>query len=82
MFFEVAALFYIFTNSVKGCSMMHKHLLPLFLVAVLTGVKWNFKVIEICISFIAKDILKIMKRLIVTYISSLEHSLFSSIPDF
>jgi hypothetical protein len=62
--------------------MLHKHLLPLFLVAVLTRVKWNFKVVEIYISFIAKTIFKTIKCLVVICVSSLENSLFSSIPHF
>jgi hypothetical protein len=47
------------------------------MIAILTGVRWNFNVL-ICISFIAKDAEHFFMCLLAVYTSSLEDCLFSS----
>ena len=61
-----------------------QHLLsPEFLIlAILTGVRWNLKVVLICISLMIKDVDYIFRCFSVIQYSSAENSLFSSVPYF
>jgi hypothetical protein len=61
-----------------------QHLLsPEFLILViLTGVRWNLKVVLICISLMFKDAEHFFKCFSAMRLSSGENSLFSSEPDF
>jgi hypothetical protein len=71
------------TNSVQGLlSSPHPcpHLLLVFLmIPILTMVRWNFTVILICISFIAKDLEHFFTSLLATY-TSLENCLLNYFP--
>jgi len=59
----------------------HRHLLsPEFLIlAILTGVKWNLRVVFICISLMLNIFFKYFSDL---WYSSVENSLFSSVPHY
>ena len=59
-----------------------QHLLsPEFLIlAILTGVRWNFRVISICVSLMTKDGEHLFRCFLATLVSSVENSLFSSVP--
>jgi hypothetical protein len=61
-----------------------QHLLsPEFLIlAILTGVKWNLRVVLICISLMTKDVEHFFKCFSVIPYSSVENSLFSSVCHF
>jgi len=60
----------------------HQHLLsPEFLIlAILTGVRWNLRVVLICISLMAKDVEHFFRCFSAIRYSSAENSLFSSVP--
>jgi hypothetical protein len=62
----------------------HQHLLsPEFLIlAILTGVKWNLRVVLICISLVDKDVEDFFKCSSTLRVSSVENSLFISVPHF
>jgi hypothetical protein len=72
-------------RSVPLSSHPHQHLLsPEFLIlAILTGVRWNLRVVWICISLMTKDVEHFLFRCFsaIRY-SSVENSLFSSVPHF
>ena len=51
-------------------------------VTILTGVSWNLRVVSICIPLMIKDVGQFFKCLSVTWVSSVENSLFSSLPHF
>jgi hypothetical protein len=62
----------------------HQHLLsPEFLIlSVLTGVRWNLRVVLICISPMTKDIEHFFRCFSAIRYSSVKNSLFSSVPHF
>jgi len=62
----------------------HQHLLsPEFLIlAILTGVRWNLRVVLICISLMTKDVEHFFRCFSVIQQSSAVYSLFSSEPHF
>ena len=61
-----------------------QHLLsPEFLIlAILTNVRWNLRVVLICISLMIKDVEHFFKCFSALQYSSVENSLFSSVPHF
>jgi hypothetical protein len=61
-----------------------QHLLsPEFLIsAILTGVRWNLRVLWICISLMIKDVEHFLRCYSAIWYSSVENSLFSSVPHF
>jgi hypothetical protein len=72
-------------RSVPLSSHPHQHLLsPEFLIlAILTGVRWNLRVVLICISLMIKDIEHFFFQVLLSiWYSSVENSLFSSVPHF
>lgn len=54
----------------------------LLILAILTGVEWNFIVVLICICLIAKNAKHVYRYLLFIFISSLEKSLFRSLSFF
>jgi hypothetical protein len=62
----------------------HQYLLsPEFLIlAILTGVRWNLRVVLICISLMTKDVELFFRCFSAIQYSSVENSLFSSILHF
>jgi hypothetical protein len=63
---------------------LHQHLLsPEFLILpILTGMRWNLRVVLICISLMIKDVEHFLKCFSAFRYSSIENSLFSSVPHF
>jgi hypothetical protein len=61
-----------------------QHLLsPEFLIlAILTGVRWNIQVVLICISLMIKDVEHFFRCFSAIWYSSVESTLFSSVPHF
>ena len=56
---------------------------PEFLIlAILTGVRWNVRVVLICISLMTKDVEHFFRCFSAIQYSSVENSLFHSIPHF
>jgi hypothetical protein len=56
---------------------------PEFLIlAILTGVRWNLRVVLICISLMIKDVEHFFRYFSAIRYSSVENSLFSSVPHF
>jgi hypothetical protein len=70
----------------NGGVLLFLHILmlsPEFLIlAILTGVRWNHRVVLICISLMNKDVEHFFKCFSVIQYSSGENSLFSSEPHF
>jgi hypothetical protein len=62
----------------------HLHLLSseFLILVILTGVKCNLRVVLICISLMTKDVEDFFKFFSVMRESSVENSLFSSVPNF
>jgi hypothetical protein len=61
-----------------------RHLLSpeFFILAILTGVRWNLRVVLICISLMIKDVEHFFRCFLATQYSSVENSLFSSVSHF
>jgi hypothetical protein len=53
-----------------------------FILAILTVVQWNLRVVLICISLMIKDVEHFFKCFSALCYSSVENSLFSSVPHF
>ena len=62
--------------------LQHRLSLVFLILAILTGVRWYLKVVLICISLIAKEVEHDLKCLFDIRSSSVENSLFSSVPHF
>jgi hypothetical protein len=62
----------------------HQHLLSpeFFILAILTGVRWNLRVVLICISLMIKDVEHFFRFFSAMQYSSVEYSLFRSVPHF
>jgi hypothetical protein len=62
----------------------HQHLMsPEYLIlTILTGVRWNLRVVLICISLMIKDVEHFFKCFSAIRYSSVDNSLFSSVPHF
>ena len=60
----------------------HQYLLPpgFLILAILTGVRWNLRIVLICISLMTKEYF--FRCFSVIRYSSVENSLFSSVPHF
>jgi hypothetical protein len=50
--------------------------------AILTGVRWNFRFVLICISLMTKDVEGFFRCFLAIWYSSFENSLFSSVSHF
>jgi hypothetical protein len=61
-----------------------QHLLSseFFILAIVTGVRWNFRVVLVCISLMTKDVEHFFRCFSAIQISSVENSLFSSVLHF
>jgi hypothetical protein len=61
-----------------------QHLLSpeFFILAILTDVRWNLRVVLMCISLTAKDVEHFFLCFLAIRVSSVENSLFSSVPHF
>jgi hypothetical protein len=60
----------------------HQHLLSpeCLILAILTDVRWNFKVVLICISLMIKDVEYFLRCFSAIWYFSVENCLFSSVP--
>jgi uncharacterized membrane protein len=56
----------------------HLLLVVLLMLAILTGVRWNLRVLLICISFMARDGEQFFMCFLAIWISSFKKALFSS----
>jgi hypothetical protein len=61
-----------------------QHLLSpeILILAILTDVRWNLRVVLICISLMIKDVKHFFRCFSAIWYSSVENSLFSSVPHF
>ena len=62
----------------------HQHLLSpeLLILANLTGVRWNLRVVLICISVVTRNVEHFFMCFSAIWYSSVENSLFTSVPHF
>jgi hypothetical protein len=56
--------------------------LEFLILAILTDVRWNFRVVLICISLMAKEVKHFFRCFMAIWDSSIENSLFRSVPHF
>jgi hypothetical protein len=63
---------------------LHQHLLSseFLILAILTGMRWNLRVVFICISLMTKDVEHFFGCFSAVQVSSIKNSLFSSVPHF
>ena len=62
--------------------LQHKLSLVFLILAILTSVRWYFRVVLICISLIAKKVEHVLRYLLSIWNSSVENSLFASVHHF
>jgi hypothetical protein len=62
----------------------YQHLMSpeILILAILTGMRWNLRVILICISLMIKDVEQFFRCFSAVWYSAVENSLFSSVPHF
>jgi hypothetical protein len=72
----------------NGGSFLFLHILTsiccheFFILVILTGIRWNLRVVLICISLMIKDVEHFFRCFSTLQYSSVENSLFSSVPHF
>ena len=77
-----------FPPAMQECSLsstpplQHKWSSVFLILAILTGVRWNLRVVLICISLMAKDVEHFLKCLSAILDSSVESVLFKSVLHF
>ena len=71
-------------RSVPLSPQLHQHLLSseFWILTNLTSVRWNLRVVLICISLMAKDVKNFIKYFSAIQYSSIENFLFSSVPHY
>jgi hypothetical protein len=71
-------------RSVSFSPHSYQHLLSpdVLILAILTGVRWNLRVVLICISVMTKDVENFFRCFSAIQYSSIENSLLSSVPHF
>ena len=60
----------------------HEQSLVFLILAILTGVRWNIRVILTCISLMAQVVEHLLKYFLAIWDSSVENPLFRSVPQF
>ena len=71
-------------GGVPLCPQPRQHLLSteFLILAILTGGRWNLRVVLICISLMTKDVKHFFRHFLAICVSSIENSLFSSVSHF
>ena len=62
--------------------LQHKLSLVFLILVILTGIRWNLRVVLICISLMTKDVEHFLKCLLIIFDSCAESSLLRSVPRF